>query len=329
MTPHRPTAFRTLLCALALLPGSLRAQTTEPGAEAPWLQIEAVVFRQLDTALAADERWPEQPVLGYPPGLHFLIEPGTPSHAAALAEQEIAAALAAEDTSLAPANPAATSVAAAELPRLRLAGANTLLADAAARIARSAQYRLIAHYAWRQPAPDAAHPEHVLLAGGVAAGEHFEQEGYLTLSRSRFWHVETRLWLNDFPEPGRVSTSAPAVTLPEVPKPPSLLSSASDILDQSVEVDAFTSAGDADSGTPPAAAGAITIEPPRPLRTVVLQAAQRVNPGELHYIDHPLFGVLLTIRPYDPLAPASADPASVPAQHLRGTPAPAVPPRAQ
>jgi hypothetical protein len=311
--------LRPLLAAATLLPCLLQAQTGAPVVEAPWLQMEVVVFRHLDTALAADERWPAKPELGYPPDLGYLIDPGSPAHAAALAERELAAALAAEDAT--PGSAVSVASAPGELPRLRLGGSDLLLADAAARIAGSRQYRLLAHHAWRQPVPTPAHAEHVLVTGGAGTGDHFELEGFLTLTRSRFWHVETRLWLNDFPAPGDAPGDA-AVVLPAVPHPP-----LPTISTNAAPAPGVDEASGLDSGIATSAAQTIAVEPARPLRTVVLQAARRMNPGELHYLDHPLFGVLLMIRPYDPNAPLATEPA--PAGDLSTPPSAATAPAAQ
>jgi hypothetical protein len=61
----------------------------------------------------------------------------------------------------------------------------------------------------------------------------------------------------------------------------------------------------------PAAEDSISVEPARALRSVLLEASRRVAPGEVHYIDHPLFGAVLKVEPWDP--DAAANPAPVPA----------------
>jgi hypothetical protein len=81
--------------------------------------------------------------------------------------------------------------------------------------------------------------------------------------------------------------------------------------------------------TPAIAASAandpVVTEPLRAARTVVLDASRRLLPGEIHYLDHPLFGAVLTVRPWDPAAGAQQEPDAMPALPPEGaeeTPAP-------
>ena len=63
----------------------------------------------------------------------------------------------------------------------------------------------------------------------------------------------------------------------------------------------------------PAAEDPISVEPARALRSVLLEASRRIAPGEVHYIDHPLFGAVLKVEPWDPDAAANPAPAPAPA----------------
>ena len=134
----------------------------------------------------------------------------------------------------------------------------------------------------------------------------------LAISRARYLHAEATLWLNDF-DAQAGAPGAESVTLPEVPVPTLPAPTAS-------EVDASTALQAAMAGTePPVAPGVaavsdsapLTAEQVRPRRTVVLRVARRLAPGEVHYLDHPLFGALLTTRPWDPAAGAANTPDQV------------------
>ncbi|MFZ1833457.1 MAG: CsiV family protein, partial [Pseudomonadales bacterium] len=199
-------SLRTLGCALTLLAAALvgasspaRAQE-EDGSGAPWLQVEVLVFRQLDSSLAGDEAWPSAPDLGYPQDIHILSQPEVP-------DQSLTAASDSPEL-LAP-----------EQPFVQLGHGMRALDDAAARIAGSAAYRLLGQFAWRQPAPARGTRSNILLTGGETYADHFELEGSISVTRSRSLQVETRLWLNDFtplPVPGAQSAG---VDLPAVPQP--------------------------------------------------------------------------------------------------------------
>ncbi|MFM7272494.1 MAG: CsiV family protein, partial [Gammaproteobacteria bacterium] len=205
-------AIRTLaglgFAAIAL------AQAPEPApGETAWVQYEVIAFRPMEP-MTSDETWPVEVLPGYPPQIGFLLEPGSPAHEAALRAREFEQSLQAEaGTAAEPLDPLA-----AELPRLRLSGVDMVLAPAADRIGNSREYRLLGHYAWRQPLPAPGQAEHLLVTGGAASGDHFELEGYITLSRSRFLHVDTTLWLNELLPPGSPAPEG-SVELPALPKP--------------------------------------------------------------------------------------------------------------
>ncbi len=280
-----------LLLATAALP--LRAQplvadpadTTAPApagpevaAPAPWVQVEVIVFRHLDTSSAGNERWPEDPVLSYPEPLFAFDDPSAGATAAPVVSLPDASA---------PTEP---------VPFRLLDASQQLLVDAAARIGESPNYRLLRHLAWRQPAPDGS-VTHLLLTGGAQHGEHHELEGSLTIGGSDAVEATLGLWLNDFAPPQVVEGKPPTgVVLPAVP----------------LTGTPHNSPADASLAFAPLEP-AITIEPARAARSVTLNGSRRLAPGELHYLDHPLFGVLLSAIPFDPAAQGAASAEPTPA----------------
>ena len=319
MNPRHRSA-RAGLCLLLLAASAARAQVTPSVPPEPrWMQVEVVAFRHVG-ADEGGEKWPTSPALSYPARLRFLLEPGSPAHMAALEARDFERALQAEAGSTAPPAPGTPQPVqeSDELPGVLLSGPDTVLADAAARIAASPGYAVLAHLAWREPRLAEGSAEQVLVTGGATVGDHRELEGSIAVAQSRFLHIDTRLWLNDFPSPGE-QPGSDAVTLPPIPQP---------VLPQPPAPDA----GAATPATPEGAAGAptdqaspapgepaVAAEPVRARRTVLLTASRRIANGEVHYIDHPLLGLLVTVRPWDPAmkgVPVDA-PATLPAQ---GTP---------
>ena len=295
MRPHRAFA---LLAALLPTPALLAQDIPAPAAAmAPWIQVELIVFRNLDTSSAADEQWPAQPTLAYPDAVRFLLEPAsTPVQDAPAAAQAVESA-------------AAT----APVPFALLGSSESLLGDAAARIAGSQNHRVLAHLSWRQPAPGRG-AEHILVTGGRPWGEHRELEGYVSVSRANFVHVATHLWLNDFADAaaGQPPAVGAGVALPPVPRPPQPVPAPQTTLAAVADpLSADAAPMTATDTAAPAAEDSISVEPARALRSVLLEASRRVAPGEVHYIDHPLFGAVLKVEPWDP--DAAANPAPVPA----------------
>jgi hypothetical protein len=288
------------------------AQSPEPApapAEASWVQYELIAFRPVEP-MASDETWPVEALPGYPPQIGFLLEPGSPAHEAALRAREFDLSLQGEaGTAAQPVDPLG-----AELPRLRLSGVDTVLAPVADRIGNSREYRLLGHYAWRQPLPAAGQAEHLLITGGAASGDHFELEGYITLSRSRFLHVDTTLWLNELLPPGSPapegSVELPALPKPQLPEQEPLLPEAAPPLDPAA---AEPGLAGVPTNTEPAA---LMVEAQHARSSIVLRASRRLAGNTAYYIDHPRLGLILSARPWDPAAPppapAEESPASAP-----------------
>lgn len=307
----KPLQALALLAALLPSPALLAQDGTAASATAaPWIQVELLVFRNLDTSSAADEQWPAQPTLAYPDAVRFLLEP-----ASTPAQDPPPAALAAE-----------SAAATAPVPFALLGTSESLLGDAAARIAGSQNYRVLAHLSWRQPAPG-NRAEHILVTGGRPWGEHRELEGYVSVSRANFVHVATQLWLNDFADAASDQAPAPGtgMALPPVPRPPQPVPAPQSTLAEITDpLSADGAAVTATDTAAPAADDPISVEPTRAVRSVRLDASRRVAPGEVHYIDHPLFGALLKVEPWDPDAIPATEPAQAPGAQP-AAPAPASP----
>jgi len=285
-----------LACALLTLGCSdVRAQTPAAALE-NWVQVEVIVFRHLDTSGVADEQFPAQPALGYPNAIRFLREPGQPDAAMPPALPTTPAVMTADPAAQ---QAPVVSVALPE-PFVQLPGAERMLGETAARIANSRNYRLLSHLAWRQPMPARNAPDSLLVTGGVQAGDHWELEGSVSLSRTRFVHLETRLWLNDFADTAMTGAEA-TLELPPVPVAPPAETGFAIPVDSVPESFAAADPSPADSETPQQ--GLEATLPTRVLRSVLLAENRRLRSGELHYIDHPMLGVLIKLQDYSPQQP--------------------------
>lgn len=245
--------------------------STEDGArvQPSWIQVEVIVLRQLDTSSAGNERWPDDPQLSYPQPLRFLEDPqATGSNS----------------------NPPVIEGTVSGPAPFRLLDANDrLLGDAAARISHSAGYRLLQYLAWRQPAPEGV-ATHLLVTGGATQAEHHELEGSMTISGSATVQASVRLWLNDFDTTGVADGSGRAgIALPDVPTPPALPAPFAESTDDLLP-------------SPPVEDAPLRVEPVRAARSVPLSATRELEWGKLNYIDHPLFGVLIMMTPFNPEA---------------------------
>ncbi len=166
----------------------------------------------------------------------------------------------------------------------------------AAYMERNGPYRVLFHETWWQPIGTQRAALPLILDRSGDTASYPALQGTVTLYRSRFLHLETNLWLNTEGGylPGTWRMPAPPlgpVSL-ELVEPPLLQAE----LEEALE---FGSAYDPswdqieelqDAGLEPA--------PAYPWRhAVLLRQQRRMRSNEVHYIDHPLLGVVIKLTP--------------------------------
>lgn len=184
---------------------------------------------------------------------------------------------------------------------------------------RHGNLRTLFHQTWLQALESGDNAPALILRAGNQYGSHFELEGSITLSVSRYLHIQTNLWFTQFvPNYGQPSDHWPA--LPTFP-----LFDHTDSVEQQVNTDNNAS----DSAwpkidlsrleTPPANGTAALsnlpmntagnnsdydeystlLEEPYLIKEIItMQQKRKMRSGELHYIDHPRLGLLIKIVPY-------------------------------
>lgn len=183
----------------------------------------------------------------------------------------------------------------------------------AARLAQGNAAKILFHEAWNQRLGSAAAAESVLVTGGEQQGTHRALEGSVKLWLERTPHVEAWLWLSKVgPQP----ISMPAAA------PPAESASLEEELDPAATGPLWPERPPLPEANAPAA-DPIAPAATEPTRIVVLRQHSALGPGALHYLDHPLFGVLVQVTPLDSLAAPSAGSAAAAA--TGGAPAPSAP----
>ena len=142
-------------------------------------------------------------------------------------------------------------------------------------LGRSSRYTVLSHLSWVQPIGVELTP--ILVQAGQRYDDRFEVEGTLSFSLSRFLHIQTNLWYTIFePRGGNPN--------------PYLTGFQSNLSDEMLEQH-------------PAL---VEVERERgqyyPARTHLMFQSRRMRSDELHYIDHPLFGVIVRINRFKPKA---------------------------
>lgn len=179
-------------------------------------------------------------------------------------------------------------------------------------IKRSYNYRLLFQAAWRQPVVDADQASSILISGGDAYAEQHELEGSLSLSVSRYLHLKTNLWFTRFVN----NFGQDRGNWPELPLRPDLREY--DALpvqtwEESVSIwERLKPLNDEYDK--------ILESPYIPQRISLLQQKRRMKSQEIHYIDHPHFGIVILCTPYE--VPPEPPEQEQPAQPLDQQPLP-------
>lgn len=164
------------------------------------------------------------------------------------------------------------------------------------RLARQSDIRTLFHGAWRQPIASREQAENILIYGGDKFDNHFELEGSISLGLERYLHIKTNLWISAFVSNMGVEKN-PWPLLPSRPIT-STIKTGEETNDPFGTPGLNTKANSLE-GLFSNPFEAISNNQYRVDRTVLLQQERRMRSNELHYIDHPLMGLLIRITPYE------------------------------
>jgi hypothetical protein len=285
------TTHKKLIIAL------LAASCIGRAAASDWYQIEMIVFAHSDSASESEESWPEDVALSYPSRLKILFDPISlpsdidtsinttlevdvpnlmelpaielPSDTAALQFEENTTS---ETNDIPSASQDEPVLSPQPLAFQRLDDNYKQLSAAYQHLRRIDRYRPLFHEVWQQPLESRRQSPSVLITGGEQFGAHHELEGSIKIAVERYLHIDTDLWLHSFlPNFGQQST----YRVPELP-----------------------TAGfedNVDSNFSPFSL--IVDEPYSVSRTVTLRQSRRMRSGEIHYLDHPLMGIIVLVTP--------------------------------
>lgn len=258
---HRTLRY-LLLLALATLTGIARA------ADAPWYQVEIVVFENLLPGQTGTEVWPDDPGLPDASTRVDLIPWAKRDSATVELPVDTGDAAVSAATDATPeqsgggepdtAESQAVSDAAGLRPFVVLPEKFLRMNDLSRKLEKSAQYRVLLHTGWRQPLTKAAKGQPVHISAGAPAAA---LDGNVTVSLSRYLHLQADLVLRKTlaatvaPAPEGSSTTTPAI-VPENPE----------------------------------------TTPPQPMIFRMTQS-RRMRSTEIHYLDHPALGVIAQIIP--------------------------------
>jgi peptidoglycan-binding protein CsiV len=193
----------------------------------------------------------------------------------------------------------------------------------AAYMQRRGLYSTLFHQSWLQQVPEQAQSLPIVIDRSGDSGQWPRLQGSVKLYLSRYLHLETNLWLNTHGDylPGNWQMPAPPLGPPSlvvedlsIPEPlPGMVAyqdtgAAAPTAQDPVDTASPTAAGEETAPTTEAAQPEEMVEevveeiveegPVYPWRhAVLLQQKRRMRSNEVHYIDHPLLGIVIKITP--------------------------------
>lgn len=177
-------------------------------------------------------------------------------------------------------------------PFLLLPSDQRQLNNSAQRIERAPDLRLLKHLAWRQPVQQKDQAQAVLIQAGDRFDGEYELEGTLTIFRGRYLHASSDLFFSQFKNIENINQLDWSV----FSKDGGVSDSDAWLQDQNLEKHNEP----VSASRPGIGSNARFIR----AATARLNQSRRMRSNELHYIDHPLFGILVQITPYKQPDPA-------------------------
>lgn len=169
----------------------------------------------------------------------------------------------------------AATISSTQLPLLTQNKAE--LSDAANKIRTAGRHRLLSHQLWLQKLDDKSNALPMAVQAGREVNGFYEVSGTITLHKGRYLHIESNLWRSIFTN--KVE-EALAIQLPFIS---SQLNNFNEPL---------LSTDESESN--------LAEEAVQPLVSIVstMQQRRRMRSKEVHFLDHPLFGIIIQLRPY-------------------------------
>ena len=297
--------------------------------DARWYRVELMVFSHEGSGAAGSEAWDPQPSLAYPESYRFLRHPdreaanleawpGAESEISEFGVQTIVVPeppsededpedrLSPEDIPTAGDSADPNDVIAEEVETIPLRPTPWIARPAgelefggkAAYMQRTGRYQTLFHESWLQPMSDEVDSIPIIIDRSGDQQDWPLLQGSVRLYLSRYLHIETNLWLNTDGSyiPGSWAMSPPplgpasliVIEPVQEPEEPTLTAYSSTLFDDPAGLDQAQAPLDANEPHVP-------VSPWR--HAVALTEKRRMRSEEVHYLDHPMLGVVVKLTP--------------------------------
>ncbi|WP_250657906.1 CsiV family protein [Alkalimarinus coralli] len=261
---HRAITRFTLVLTLALSTiGAATAQANSKDNEAvSWYQIEIILFKHLQKFELEKER----DTLDLPPiSQKYVLVKGKPM---------VNSQLQRLDTS-----------------KLKLAKSYKAMS-------RSKNYKVLEFAGWKQPLIKEQGGIPLVIEAGEKFGKHHELQGRLTFRKSRYLHLIADLYMADYMRGSDINLQTWLLEDDSIALPITQLNKIANDISLHTNGNKTDKNGDNNEDNK-----TFDTEPTENYianNISHMSEARRMRSGEIHYLDHPAFGLLVTIEPTDP-----------------------------
>lgn len=177
------------------------------------------------------------------------------------------------------------------------------LNDIANPINRRSAHRVLFHKAWDQALESKKAAPSIPISGGKRYDQHHELEGSISFSKGRFLHITTNLWLSQYQSGSSAYNQYESYSTGDADSANRWSSSSNYIppfpQNKKITLDNIESSSyesdrrlfeDQNSGA---------FQKYQAAQTYVLKEYRKMKRNEVHYLDHPMFGVIVQISKYE------------------------------
>ncbi len=293
------TSLLFFLTLLTILLSTTTSAQTDPEQEERWFQTEIIVFEVIEKNHAIlEELWPDDPGV---PGIEDSLELSPVPE-----ESEAATEPAGPEKNIPPATQEITAQP-PEQPFQRLPNEALTLTALADKLSNASNYAPLLHIAWRQPMLEKTAAKKIR----IHTDQGIDDQPHASLGTIPTFVNVTEL----MPPPALIESPLMLTTIDETNPVRSLDGTIKLHLGRylHLETDLLYR-----SHQPPAAplvnnTFLMSINEVKPPPTQFrMQQTRRLRSGELHYLDHPMFGMLILITPYELPVPPEPEPKPIP-----------------
>ena len=311
---------------------SLMATCSALAEDPRWYRVELLVFSHQSGSAASSEQWNPTPTLGYPDTGRFLVDSKRVADNLALYDatsvmddlghqtltiipppmdiedgaeelEPIATLKSERPLNVDPNEPTLSPevLPTTPSPFVQLANAELEFRGKAAYMQRSGRYKTLFHETWVQPMIENEELLPIIVDRSGDTQDWPVLQGSIKFHLSRYLHLETNLWLNtngnylpqdwNMPE---APLGPKSLTIVYPPEPEPELKPEPDLATKTIETGFSILEGEGEIDDE-------NLEPLGPVspwrHAILLREKRRMRSTEVHYIDHPMLGIVVKITP--------------------------------